>query len=225
MNKTVRGTLLIIAAVLGVTQLWNVYKWFDLAIFTGSLASFPEKAAIALLVPAAICGVLAASLIVNTNLSRLFAALAAGFKLLSVLIQVVYFAQLYASTYDLQLSEIAKVSFTNLRYFLGFSTFDEFVTSNWILLLGTFALILWIVCAAFPAGKGSVIANGADSAGIPNSFPSNSTPVNLVPSYAPAPVNTATASPTAGQGSKFCTNCGKPLVGVAKFCAECGTPV
>jgi hypothetical protein len=76
--------------------------------------------------------------------------------------------------------------------------------------MGTIALILWIICAAFPAKKGSEASRVVPAFGDPSAMP-----INPAPSYVPETT----------QGVKFCTNCGKPLVGVAKFCAECGTPV
>ena len=218
MPKAVRGTLLIIAAVLGVTQLSIVYTYIEKEIFSSDLLGFPPKLAVALLVPAAICGVLAAALMNNVKLSRLFAAIAAGITALTVVIPLVYYFQLYAS-FDTELSENARFTFTNLKYELGFYTSDEFITSNWLQILGTIALILWIICAAFPAKKGSEVSTGMPAFGGPNATPN--TPVT---GYAPAPMNPAPVVPATTQGAKFCINCGKPLVGTAKFCAECGTP-
>jgi hypothetical protein len=219
MSKSVRGTLLIIAAVLGVTQLSIVYKYIDSTLFVSSLVSFPEKVAIALLVPVAICGVLAASLMRNTSMSRLFAALAAGIMALTVLIPEIYFSLKYAGLGE-TVSSNASLTFANLKYTLGFFAAEDYsFISKWIQLMGTIALILWIICAAFPAKKGSETSSGAPAFGGPNAMPANP-----VTSYAPAPVTSAPVVPAATQGAKFCTNCGKPLVGVAKFCAECGTP-
>ena len=224
MPKTVRSTLLIIAAVLGVTQLSIVYTYIDKEIFSSDLLGFPPKLAVVILVPAAICGILAVAFINNTKLSRIFAAIAAGITALTVLIPLVYYFRLYAS-FDTELSENAKFTFANLRYELGFYTSDEFITPNWLQILGTIALILWIICAAFPAKKGSTGMHGAHAAGMPNAFPNNAIPANPMPSSYPAPMSTAPVIPPTSQGAKFCTNCGKPLVGAAKFCAECGTPV
>ncbi len=218
MSKSVRGTLLIIAAVLGVTQLSIVYTYIEKEVFSSGLWGFPPKLAVAILVPAAICGVVAAAMINNIKLSRIFAAIAAGIKALTVVIPLVYYFQLYAS-FGTELSENVRLTFANLQYELGFFTSDEYITSNWIQILGTIALILWIICAAFPDKKGSEPSLGMPAFGGPNAMPANP-----VTSYAPAPVASAPVVPAATQGAKFCTNCGKPLVGVAKFCAECGTP-
>ena len=219
MPKAVRGTLLIIAAVLGVTQLSIVYTYIDLALFVSSLVSFPEKVAIALLVPAAICGVLAASLMRNTGMSRLFAALAAGIMALTVLIPLIYLSLKYAGLGE-TVSSNASLTFANLKYILGFFAAEDYsINSKWTLLMGTIALILWIICAAFPAKKGSEVSLGAPTFGDPNAMPN--TPVT---GYAPVPMNPAPVVPETTQGAKFCINCGKPLVGTAKFCAECGTP-
>jgi hypothetical protein len=160
----------------------------------------------------------AAAMINNIKLSRIFAAIAAGITALTVVIPLVHYFRVYAS-FDTELSENAKLTIANLQYELGFFTSDEYITSNWIQILGTIALILWIICAAFPAKKGSEPSLGAPTLGGLNTMP-----VNPVTSYAPAPVTSAPVVPATAQGAKFCTNCGKPLVGVAKFCAECGTP-
>ena len=219
MSKTVRGILLVIAAILGLTQLGIVYKYIDVQAFSSPLFGIAPLIAVALLVPAAICGVLAASLINNTKASRLFAALAAGITALTVLIPVIFYFRLYAG-FDTPFAENARLSLTNLNYELGFFTSDEFITPNWLQILGTIALILWLICAAFPDKKGS-----EPSLGMPAFVDPNAMSNNPVTSYAPAPVTSAPVVPAATQGAKFCTNCGKPLVGAAKFCAECGTPV
>jgi membrane protease subunit (stomatin/prohibitin family) len=45
--------------------------------------------------------------------------------------------------------------------------------------------------------------------------------MNAMRPTSPAPASGA--APVATEGTKFCINCGKPMVKIAKFCSECGS--
>ncbi len=43
------------------------------------------------------------------------------------------------------------------------------------------------------------------------------------PASPTSPAPAAGSAPVAAEGTKFCINCGKPMVKIAKFCSECGS--
>jgi hypothetical protein len=227
MPKAVRGTLLIIAAVFGVLQISILVSYFRIGSFTYEGTPVAFEISWILLLPAAVVGLVAALPIGSVSRSRLFAAIAAGISLLSYLIVPVYYVfKNIGSGYDP--GDVFEYFIDNLVYvfFVWSKDFFLYPWHQWIEMMGLIALILWIICAAFPAKKGSAGSHGAHAAGTPNAFGDpNATPITPMTSYAPAPVSSAPVAPVMSQGAKFCTNCGKPLVGTAKFCAECGTPV
>lgn len=225
MTKSVRATLLIIAAVFGVLQVSIPISNLIDGSFANSLWDVVLKISWFLLLPAAALGLLAALFLGKVTKSRLFAASAAGVALLSVLLPIGYYL-VRNIQFDTPINEVLQFAWTDFRFLLGFWPVEDYFYwwHKWIRVLGSIAIILWTVCAAFPAKKGSAGMHGAHAAGMPNSFPNNAIPANPMPSSYPAPVIPAPVIPPASQGAKFCTNCGKPLVGTAKFCAECGTP-
>ena len=220
MPKAVRGTLLIIAAVLGVLQISILIGYFRIGSFAYEGTPVAFKISWLLLLPTAVVGLIAALPIGSVSRSRLFAAIAAGLSLLSYLILPIYYVfKNISSGYDP--GDVFEYFIDNLVYvfFVWSKDFFLYPWHQWIEMMGLIALILWIICAAFPAKKGSEVSLGAPTFGDHNAMPS--TPVT---GYAPSPMNPAPVVPATTQGAKFCINCGKPLVGTAKFCAECGTP-
>lgn len=225
MNKSVRSTLLIIAAVFGVFQISILVSYFRIGSFTYEGTPVAFEISWILLLPAAVVGLVAALPIGSVSRSRLFAAIAAGISLLSYLV-----VPLYSALNDIGPGFDPGLRFTwfkdNLVYVFSIWSKDFFLYSwhQWIEMMGLIALILWIICAAFPAAQGRAGMHGAHAVGMPNAFPNNAIPANPMPNSYPAPMSPSPVIPPASQGAKFCTNCGKNLVGVAKFCAECGTP-
>jgi hypothetical protein len=229
MSKTVRGTLLIIAAVFGVLQISILVSYVRVGSFTYEGTPVAFEISWILLLPASVSGLLAALSIGSVSKSRLFAAIAAGISLLSYLVVPVYYLFKNLRT-GFDPSDAFDAFRQDLVYVFSLWSKDWFLHPwhKWIEIIGMIALILWTVCAAFPAKKGSAGAHGAHSAGTPSAFANNAIPAmptNPVPNSNPAPVSSAPVVPVATQGAKFCTNCGKPLAGSGKFCAECGTPV
>jgi hypothetical protein len=227
MPKAVRGTLLIIAAVFGVLQISLLVSYFRLGSFSHDGTPVSYKISWLLVLPAAVLGVVAALPVGSVGKSRLFSAIAAGLTLLSLSIVPIFLA-----IRNLRIGSDPDEAFRYFRLDMAynFSVWSkEFFLYPWhkrVEIAGLIALVLWIICAAFPAKKGSAGMHGAHAAGMPNAFGDpNATPITSMTSYAPAPVSSAPVVPATSQGAKFCTNCGKPLVGTAKFCAECGTPV
>jgi hypothetical protein len=225
MPKSVRATLLIIAAVLGVILLYIPVEAFVDGAFSTSLRPTFEKIGWLLLIPTAILGVLAALPLGKENLSRIFAAGAAGIATLSILLPIAYYL-VSNIRFDVATDEALGLAWSDFKYLLGLWPVEDYYPTwnKLVYVIRVIAIILWIICAAFPAKKVSAGMHGAHAAEMPNSFPNNAFPANPMPSSYPAPMSPSPVTPPASQGAKFCTNCGKPLVGVAKFCAECGTP-
>ena len=226
MSKSVRGTLLIIAAVFGGLQLIILQAY----VSGGSISSefFPTtyKVSLLLLLPAAISGVVAAVFMRDSKKSRRFAAVAAVTTLLSILVPVV-FRLIDNFKYGASLTEALGFLWGDLCGDLGCGEDVWYLkpSHRWIEILGTIALVLWILCAVIPAKKESDDELSTSLNAMPNPMPVtpaqnfNPAPVSQTP-LAPAP-----AIPASNQVPRFCTNCGTSLAGSGKFCAECGTAV
>jgi hypothetical protein len=234
-TNSVRRALLVVAAIFGALQISIVIGYFLIDAFSSPWLPVYWKISFLLLLPAATMGVVAAVLPSDSKYSRISAAVAAGFTALSVLVPLV-FRTIENLNYDIQLSEMLNYLRQDLLLEIGFGPANQFLYQwhKWIEILGTIALILWIVCAVFPAKKIKAGVRGAHSARMPSSFPINETLANPVPPVSPAPmvpppiatppISPAPVVPPAMHGAKFCTNCGKQLAESGKFCTGCGTP-
>jgi hypothetical protein len=205
MSKSVRATLLIVAAVFGVLQILIPIEVLADGQFSNVFTATQIKISWLLAIPVALLGLLAALPFGNVKVSRYLAASAAGLAVFAMLMKIMYFV-IDSILYGSPLGEIIERALRDFRYLVGFLPADDyqFYGEKSIRMLGTIAIIFWILCAAYPAKKISAVTPGTHSVGTSTAM----TPAGPIPS----------------QGAKFCANCGKPLVGVAKFCAECGTP-
>jgi hypothetical protein len=206
MSKSARGTLLIIAAVFGVLQVLIPIEALIEGLRPNAYVPATQiRISRLLAIPVAVLGVLAALPFGNMKVSRYFSASAAGLAVFAMMLKISY-GVVDGIQFGSPLGENIDDALRDFRYLVGFLPADnyQFYGEKSIRMLGTIAIILWILCAAYPAKKISAVTPGTNSVG---------TSTAMTP-----------ASPTPSQGAKFCTNCGKPLVGVAKFCAECGTP-
>jgi hypothetical protein len=209
MPKSLRLSLLIVAAVLGVLQLRLLAVIPDvLANNTGVtvglyLASYLAAAL------AAIVGIVAAVLSNSQTLCRVLAGVSA----------VVAFGGIILAAIGDVINEYLTF-FASIRFSTGLMNADAYTSASvkWILFAGLLAIILWAVCAIVPGSKN--VDAGANSFAPPvNSQPQTFT----APQATQIPTSVATPAPVATK--QFCSGCGAAVTGSGKFCSSCGASV